>query len=124
MDEKIKNALIYGFLAAVGAMFLYTSSISEVPSAPWIGTLLFRYGLAVAVFLALEYVNPSDEYNEYQGVVTVIVLLVLVGISIMYFGVDILKIVGVTALSVALGRALILMIGLIGLVIDLLSSVL
>jgi len=115
MDEEIKNALIYGSFAAVGLMLLYTSSINEILTTSWIGALLFIYGLVVAIFFMLEYASPSDEYQE---VVTIILLSVLVGISMMNFGIDVLKIVGATALSIALGRAFALAISL---VIDLLS---
>ncbi|ADM27571.1 hypothetical protein Igag_0741 [Ignisphaera aggregans DSM 17230] len=119
MNEEVINALIYGFLGALGVMLLSSaSSTNDVLSAPWIGAFLCIYGFSVAVFYVLERISPSDEHQE---VITIILLLIVVGISVMRFGIDVPRIVGAIALSIALGRAFALIINLI---IDLTSHLL
>jgi len=111
MDEEVINALIYGFLGALGVMLLLsTSSTNDMLLAPWIGAFLFIYGFAAAIFYVLERTSPSDEHQE---VITIILLLIVVGTSMMYFGIDVPRIVGAIALSIALGRAFALIINLI-----------
>jgi len=91
-------------------MLLLTPPPNDVPTAPWIGTFLFIYGFTATVFYVLEHTNPSDEHQE---VITIILLLIVLGISVMHFGIDVLRIVGAIALSIALGRAFALIINLI-----------
>jgi len=110
MSEELKNTLFYGFLGALGLMLLLTPPPNDVPTAPWIGAFLCIYGFSVAVFYVLERTSPSDEHQE---VITIILLLIVLGISMMYFGIDVPRIMGAIALSIALGRAFALIANLI-----------
>jgi len=113
MNEEFERALFYGFLGTLGMMFLSISSPNDVLA--WIGNFLIMYGLAVAIFFALEHFSPSDEH---QKELTIILLLIITGAVIAGFGIDGFKISGAITFSIAAGRALALVVNLI---IDLLT---
>ena len=102
MDEEVVNALVYGFLGALGVMLLSTSSPTTILSASWIGSFLIIYGIAIAIFIALEKISTGIEY---QGILTIILLLIITGVVIASYGIELHRIIGAVLLSIAVGRA-------------------
>ena len=107
MDEEYISGLFYGFLFALGIILLSTPSPGSILTAPWIGTFLVLIGIIGGIFILMEKNSTSDEY---QGILTIILLFIIVGLVIASYGADISRIIGAISLSVALGRALALVI--------------
>ncbi len=107
MDEEYISGLIYGFLFALGLMLLSTLSLASILTAPWIGTFLALGGIISGIFILIEKKSTSDEH---QGILTILLLFIMVGLVMASYGIDILRIVGAISLSVALGRAVALVI--------------
>ena len=107
MDEDFINALLYGFLGALGVMLLNTPSPTVILSSSWMGLLLLAWGMVTLILTIIEKASTS---NEYQEVITITLFLIMTGYVIASYGIDILKIAGATLLSIVIGRAFALLI--------------
>lgn len=101
MDEDFKNALVYGFLGALGFMLLNTSSPDIVLTATWIGAFLIAWGIAALIFIVLE---KASSDKKHQAEITIVLALIITGSVIA--SMDIIKVAGAVLMSIALGRAI------------------
>lgn len=106
MDKDFISGLFYGFLGTLGAMLLSSQSLTVILSSSWIGSFLLVWGVITLIFTILE--KASDD-NEYQEVITIILILITTGYVIVSYSIEIFKIIGAVLLSIALGRALALL---------------
>ncbi len=103
MDKEFINALIYGFLGALGFTLLNTQPSTVALSPTWVGMILLVWGIATLLFTLLE---EESAGAEHQLEITTILFLIMIGYVMLRNGIDMPKIMSTILLSIAIGRAL------------------
>jgi len=91
-------------------MLLNTPSLTIILSPSWIGSFLLAWGVATSILTVLEKTGAGDEYQE---IVTIVLLLIITGYVVASYSMDTLKIIGAVSLSIAVGRAFALLINML-----------